>query len=116
MSYDSNDASIQIAVQLRLNRETARVVVTSVIAIPSHIPSFVNKQPSTEITVSIDYLQLSKPSSNFSSLEEHLAALSSTEALGGIVVNSNGTFGYQGFFLSGIEIVNLLFFSQNQSR
>ena len=106
MSYYSNDASTQIAVQLRLNRETTRVVVTSIIAIPSHIASFVGEQPSTEITVSVDYLQLSKPSSNFSSsLEERLAILSSAEALGGIAVNSDGTFGYQGFFLSGIEMV-----------
>ena len=93
---------LQIAVQLGLNRATARVLVTSVIAIPTHIASFLSDQPVTEITVSVDFLQLSEPSSNFSSsLEERLTSLSSAESLGGIAVNSDGTFGYQGFFLSG---------------
>ena len=109
VSCYSSNASTQIAVQLGLNGETARVVVTSVTAIPAHITSFLNEQPSTEITVSIDYLQLSKPSSNFSSsLEEYLVSLSSAEALGGIAVNSDGTFDYQGFFLSGIVLVNFV--------
>lgn len=56
----------------------------------------------TAVTVSIDYTKLFvKPSLNFTtSLEERLSLLPSSALLGGIPVDSNGTFGYQGFYLS----------------
>ena len=56
----------------------------------------------TAVTVSIEYIHLfDKPSLDFmSSLEERLSLLRSSDLLGGIPVDSNGTFGYQGFYLS----------------
>ena len=70
------------------------MIVTSVAPISS------GSQVATTITVSIDYM-FSKPSLSFtSSLEERLSLLPSAELLGGIPVDSNGTFGYQGFYLS----------------
>ena len=86
----------QIATRLELNRPTTRVIVTSVTPISSE------SQVATTVTVSIDYILLfNKPSLSFtSSLEERLSLLPSSELLGGIPVDSNGTFGYQGFYLS----------------
>ena len=86
----------QIASRLELDRQATRVFVTSV------APSSSGSQVATTVTVSIDYtLLFIKPSLNFtSSLEERLSSLRSSELLGGIPVDSNGTFGHQGFYLS----------------
>ena len=80
----------QIASHLELNSQSARVFVRSI------DPA---SQVATTVTVSIDY---TKPSLNStSSLEERLSLLPSSDVLGGIPVDSNGTFGYQGFYRSG---------------
>jgi hypothetical protein len=86
----------QISSRLELSGQGTRVLVTSVAPSPG-------SQMATTVAVSIDYtLLFSKPSMNFTSfLEERLSLLPSSGNLGGIPVDSNGTFGYQGFYLSG---------------
>ena len=65
-------------------------------------PSSSGAEVTTTVTLSIDYIQLfGKPSLSFmSSLEQLLSLLPYSDILGGIPVDNNGTFGYQGFYLS----------------
>lgn len=87
----------QISSRLELNSTSTRVLVTSV------DPGSSGSQMATTVTVSIDYiLMFGKPSLGFmSSLEQRLSLLSLSGNLGGIPVDSNGAFGYQGFYRSG---------------
>ena len=56
---------------------------------------------STGLTVSVNNL----PSLDFaSSLDKPISSLRSVESLGGFELTSDGAFGYQGFYLSGIYV------------
>ena len=95
---------VQISSQLSLNRTSTRVSVTSVVSVPLSL------MPHSLITVSVDYLQLTQPTLTLSStLPELLPSLMSSESLGGIAVKRDGSFGYQGFYLSGMCICTVVY-------
>ena len=89
--------------QLGLDRNTARLLVTSVIGVPVEGATFLADVLSTLVTVSIDYLDLREPTANLTvSLQEGLSGLNSVQSLGGIRVDADGSYGYQGIYLSGM--------------